>query len=376
MTTARSLRSVPFFDYPSVFRQEEERLLAIVRDVGRRGAFIMQRDLVEFEHNLAAYVGAKYALGVGNATDALMLACQASDLGGGEVVFCSHTMIATAIGIHAAGCTPVAVDCGPDHLIDPAAVERALTPRTTAILPTQLNGRVGDMEALAALADRHGLALIEDAAQALGAEFQGRRAGSFGRAAAISFYPAKVLGCLGDGGAVLTSDDAVYERMCELRDFGRNRAGEYVRWGVNTRLDNLQAAILNDRLARHAAVIARRRELAGRYQERLGGLPGLRLPPPPQPDGPHFDIYQNYEIEAEDRDGLKAFLEERGVKTLIQWNGIAVHHCRKLGFAQELPYTDAVFGRMLMLPLSLSISDDDVDYVCEQISSFCRAGSN
>jgi len=371
MTGVVRARAVPFFDYSSVFAGEEAELLAVIRDVGRRGAFILQRELEEFEKNLAAFLGAKYVLGVGNATDGLLIALRAAGIGpGDDVIFCSHTMVATAAAIHFVGATPVAVECGWDHLIDPAAVEAAITPRTRAILPTQLNGRTCDMDALEAIADSHGAPIIEDAAQGLGSRFKGRCAGTFGLAAAISFYPAKVLGCLGDGGAVVTNHDSVFERMYQLRDHGRNRAGQIVSWGLNSRLDNLQAAILDFRLKRYETVIARRRAMARLYRERLGSLPALVLPPGPDGDRDHFDIYQNYEIEAGRRDELREFLKTRGVGTLVQWGGKAVHQWPQLGFTPRLPYTEDLFTRLLMLPMNMSLSDDDVHYVCGCIRAF------
>jgi dTDP-4-amino-4,6-dideoxygalactose transaminase len=341
--------------------------------VGRRGAFILQRELKEFERQLAGFLSARHAVGVANATDGLIIGLRAAGVQpGDEVIFCSHTMVATAAAIHFAGGVPVPVECGPDHLIDPAAVEAAITPRTRAILPTQLNGRTCDMDALSALARQHGLLIVEDAAQALGSRFKGRCAGTFGAAAAISFYPAKVLGCLGDGGAVIANDDAVFERVCQLRDHGRGHDGEIVSWGLNSRLDNMQAAILDLRLASYGQAMARRRQVASLYQQRLGDLEELRLPPAPDSDPDHFDIYQNYEIESEQRDALKQFLAERRIGTLIQWGGKAVHQWQGLGFIQILPFTERLIARMLMLPMNTSLTDDDVDYVCDSIRAFCR----
>ena len=371
MSTPSATRAVPFFNYPSVFSSEEAELLAVIGDVGRRGAFILQKEVEQFESNLAEFLGAKYVLGVGNATDGLVIALRAAGIGpGDEVIFCSHTMAGTAAAIHFAGATPVPVECGSDHLIDPAAVEGAIRPPTRGILPTQLNGRTCDMEALQDIADRHGVLIIEDAAQGLGSKFKGRCAGTFGIAAAISFYPAKVLGCLGDGGAVVTNDDAIYHKMFELRDHGRNRAGEVVSWGLNSRLDNLQAAILDFRMKRYEGVVARRRAIARLYGEGLGELGELVLPPAPDGDPDHFDIYQNYEIEAERRDELKEYLKQRGVGTVIQWGGKPVHQMKALGFTRQLPYTDWLFTRMLMLPMNMSLSDDDVHYVCDNIHAF------
>ena len=371
MSTMSATRSVPYFNYPQVFTSQESEFLAIVRDVGRRGAFIMQRDLADFERDLAQFLGARHALGVANATDGLIIALRAAGLqSGDEVILSSHTMIATAAAIHFAGGVPIPVECGPDHLIDPAAAEAAVTARTRAIMPTQLNGRTCNMDALQSIVDKHALRIVEDAAQALGSKFKGRCAGTFGVASAISFYPAKVLGCLGDGGAVVTGDEAVYERMHQLRDHGRNRDGEIVSWGMNSRLDNLQAAILAFQLKRYQRVMERRRRIAAIYQQMLGDVAELKLPPAPDSDPDHYDIYQNYEIEAERRDALKQFLKENGIGTLIQWNGQPVHQCEALGFKQKLPYTDHLFTRMLMLPINMSLDDDDVAYVAETIRRF------
>lgn len=371
MKAVKNRRDVPFFNYPHIFTSQEEGMISVIRDVGRRGAFIMQKDLVDFESNLAAYTGAKYAVGVANATDAIQLGLMASGVApGDEVIFCSHTMVATASAIHFAGAVPVPVEAGADHLINLDDIEEAITPRTKAIMPTQLNGRTANMDALQGIADKHGLMLFEDAAQALGSKFKGTCAGTFGVASCISFYPAKVLGCLGDGGAVLTSDEEVYRKLLLLRDHGRAEDGDVVLWGINSRLDNIQAAILNFQLKDYARVVERRRAIALLYQERLGHLEQLVLPPAPDSDLDHFDIYQNYEIEAVRRDELKNYLAENGVGTLIQWGGKAVHQFRKLGFTQSLPFTERLFERMLMLPLNMSVKNEDVEYVCDCIKDF------
>ncbi len=371
MTKTEATRTVPFFNYPHVFCEDEAEHLSILHDIGRRGAFIQQRDLEEFEHALARYVGAKYVLGMANATDALHLAVRAAGIKtGDEVIFCSHTMVATAASVYFAGATPVAVDCGADHLIDPAAVEAAITPRTRAILPTQLNGRTADMDALQAIADRHGLLIIEDAAQGLGSRYRGRCAGTFGLAGCVSFYPAKTLGCFGDGGCAITNDDEMYRRLCLLRDHGRDETGEVRMWGLNSRLDNLQAAILNRKLNRYDEAISRRRAIAAQYQELLGPLDTLRLPPAPDSDADHFDIFQNYELQAEHRDELRQYLKEHGVGTLIQWGGKAVHQFAGLGFQVQLPATERLFQRCLMLPMNTSLSDADVEYVGKVVRRF------
>jgi dTDP-4-amino-4,6-dideoxygalactose transaminase len=363
-------RSVPFFNYPQVFLSEEEELVEIFRDVGRRGAFILQADVARFEENLARFLGAKHALGVANATDGLTIALRAAGVTEGEVIFASHTMVATAAAIHFAGATPVAVECGTDHLIDPAAVAAAVTSRTRAILPTQLNGRTADMDALRAIARKHDLVIVEDAAQALGSRFRGQAAGTFGAAASISFFPAKMLGCLGDGGAVICNDDDVFESARRLHDHGKDAEGDVVSWGLNSRLDNLQAAILDHRLAKFDKAISRRRAIARVYHARLCGIEGLRLPPGPDDDPEHFDVYQNYEIEAEQRDMLREFLKSRGIGTIVQWGGKAVHQFEALGLRARLPFTDKLFERMLLLPMNTALSDDDVEHVCDAVAEF------
>jgi dTDP-4-amino-4,6-dideoxygalactose transaminase len=365
------MHRIPFFSYPALFTAQEREFQAVFSDVGRRGAFIKQQDLYDFEKSLAAFLGVSHALGVGNATDGLEVALLAAGIRpNDEVILSSHTMLATAVAVHFAGATPVPVECGPDHLIDPAAAEAAVTSRTRAIMPTQLNGRTCEMDALGRIAAKHSLLIVEDAAQALGSRYKGRCAGSFGVAAAISFYPAKVLGCLGDGGAVVTDDANVYARAFELCNFGRNMAGEVVRWGFNSRLDNMHAAMLLFQLKQYDRVMCRRRQLASLYTESLKDVAEVVLPPAPDADPDHFDIYQNYEIEAKRRDALKEHLQKCGIGILIQWGGQAIHHLKALGFTQNLPYTDRLFTRMLMLPMNMSLDDGDVHYVSDSIRSF------
>jgi dTDP-4-amino-4,6-dideoxygalactose transaminase len=310
---------------------------------------------------------------VANATDGLTIALRAAGVRpGDEVIFCSHTMVATAAAIHFAGAVPVPVECGPDHLIDAAAAEAAITSRTTAILPTQLNGRTADMDALHRIAARHGLMIIEDAAQALGSRFRGRCAGTFGAAAAISFYPAKLLGCLGDGGAVVANDDAVAECAAALHDHGRDSSGEILGWGFNSRLDNLQAAILDYRLSKYGAAIDRRRALAAQYRRLLEDVEEMVLPPGPTGDSKHFDVYQNYEIEAQRRDALRAHLESHGMGTLLPWGGKAVHQWEALGLKTRLPRTEKLFERVLLLPMHPWLSNEEVGMICATIREFYR----
>ncbi len=364
---------IPFFNYPALFTGDEEEMVRIFRDIGRRGAFILQQDLVDFESELARYVGARFAVGVNNATDGLHFALVAGGIkAGDEVIICSHTMQATAAAVHAAGGVPVPVEVGPDRCIDPAMIESAITPRTRALMPTDLNGRTCNMDAIQDICRRRALLLFEDAAQALGAKFRGKCAGTFGIASAISFYPAKTLGCLGDGGVVITDDPEVHRVILQLRSFGMDDQGECQRWALNSRLDNLQAAFLRHRLRGYDAVVTRRRTVAAHYHARLQRLERVGLPPAPDADARWFDIFQNYEIEADRRDELQARLKDCGIGTLIQWRGRSIHGQRKLGFTQHLPRTDLFFQRALMLPLNMTLTDAEVDIVCDEIQHFYR----
>ena len=366
-------REVPFFNYRKAFAADRAKYIALFSDVLDRGAFIMQSDLQNFEKNLARYIGVKHAIGVANCTDALLVAVRCSGIRrGDEVIFPSHTMVASPAAIHYAGGVPVPVDCGDDHMIDAASVRKAITKKTKAIMPVQLNGRVADMAAIESIAQEHGLTIVEDAAQALGGKFKGRMAGTFGIAAGFSFYPAKTLGCFGDGGALVTNSDEVACKVRLIRDHGRNDEGDVELWGLNTRLDNLHAAVLDHQLKRYDETIARRREIATKYQQQLEGIEQLILPPAPDADVDHFDVFQNYEIEAVRRDELRAFLKERGIGTLIQWGGKAAHQFKALGMNARLPRTELLFERCLMLPLNLTLSDDDVSYVADTIRKFYR----
>jgi len=366
-------RNVPFFNYPQVYLNDKENLMKIFDDIGSRGAFIMQKDLEIFENNLATFTGSKFAIGVGNATDGLELSWMAIGLKkGDEVICCSHTMLATASAIKTAGGTPVPVELGDDGLIDPDAIEDAINSRTVGIMPTQLNGRTCDMDRIMNIANKQNLYVVEDAAQALGSRFKGKHAGTFGNASAISFFPAKVLGSLGDGGGVITNDPYYFDKIYQLHDHGRDINGEVKSWGRNSRLDNLQAAILNHNLESYQNVIDRRRQIASIYQEQLSDLNELELPPAPDTDPNHYDIYQNYELQADRRDELKKFLADNNIGTLIQWGGKGVHQWEGLGFNVKLPKVERFFERCIMIPMNMFISDDDVNYICEKIRLFYR----
>ncbi|MEP7204403.1 MAG: DegT/DnrJ/EryC1/StrS family aminotransferase [Ilumatobacteraceae bacterium] len=237
-------------------------------------------------------------------------------------------------------------------------------------MPVQLNGRTAKMDRILQLAERHDLVVVEDAAQGVGSRYRGRSAGSFGMAGTYSFYPAKTLGCFGDGGAVVTNSGEVATTLRLLRDHGRNDEGRVVAWGVNSRLDNIQAAVLLTRLRHLDEEIARRREVAQMYEDGLHDIAGLVLPPAPEADADHFDVYQNYEIESDRRDDLRAFLTQQGVATLIQWAGTPVHQFEELKLDTQLPLTDALFRRCMLLPMNSMLTNDEVEIVISEIRNF------
>ena len=365
------MKQVPFFDYPSLFAELEGEIMSAVKDVFSRGAYIMQSDLADFEAELASYLGVRHVMGVADGTMGLLLPLLAMKLQpGDEVIVPSHTFVASAAAIHHAGGVPVLVDCGTDHLIDAASVKKAVTKKTRGIMPVQLNGRTADMDAIGAIASEHGLFIVEDSCQALGSKFKGRFAGTFGVAGSISFYPSKTLGCFGDGGAIIVNDDDMAEKIKMLRDHGRGPDGSVWAWGFNSRLDNVQAAILRIKLRHYDEYVARRRAIASLYQARLGDRPELLLPPAPGSEADHFDIFQNYEIEADNRDALRAHLESRGVKTIIQWGGKVIHQFHRLGFTQTLPYSQRMTERFMLLPMNTALRDDAAHYVCDCIEEY------
>ena len=362
---------VPFFDYSRLWLDNRKELISIIDNVSSSGGFIMQKAVSDFEQELAKYSGCNYAVGVGNATDAMEIFLEAIGLNkGDEIIISSHTMLATASAIKFAGGVPIPVDIGDDNLMCKESIENAITSNTVGIMPTQLNGRVCDMDAISKIAKKNDLFVIEDAAQALGARFKGQHAGTFGLASCISFFPAKLLGCFGDAGGVLVNDKNLYHKIFQLHDHGRDTDGEVKRWGRNSRLDNLQAAILSHKLKTYEKVIKRRREVAQMYQDRLSDLSELQLPPGPSNTSNHFDVYQNYEITAHKRDDLKTYLSEKNIGTLIQWGGKGVHQFHQLGFNQKLPKTEKFFERCIMLPMNVFISNEDIDYICEVVKSF------
>lgn len=308
---------VPLVDLAAIHAELRPAMDAASRRVIESGSLILGPEVEQFEAEFAAYCGALHCVGVGNGLDALALILRAMDIGPGhEVIVPANTFIATWLAVSRVGATPVPVD--PDAQtcnLDPARIEEAVTPRTRAIMPVHLYGQTADMDSITELAARRGLKVIEDAAQAHGARYKGRRAGSLGDAAGFSFYPTKNLGALGDGGAVVTSDREVAERVRCLRNYGAREKYRHEALGVNSRLDELQAAFLRAKLRVLDDWNDRRRRAAARYAERLADA-GVVLPAVPAWAEP---VWHLFVIRIADRDRVRAALEAEGIDTGIHY---------------------------------------------------------
>ena len=343
---------------------------AAITRVLDRGWFILGPELQAFEQELAAASGTADAVGVGTGTDALSLILRGLGIGPGDEVITTPLSAAySALAIMAAEARPVFADIDPARLtLDPRAIEAAITPRTAAIMPVHLYGQPADMAAILAIAERHGLAVVEDACQAHLATCGGRPVGSMGAAGGLSFYPTKNLGALGDAGAVLTNDRALADRIRRLRNGGQSSRYHHDEFGVNSRLDEMQAAILRARLARLPAWTTRRRALAARYRAGLTAIvdaataAGRMLRVPAEHDAGH--VYHLFPVLSGERDALKARLEAEGIETLIHY---PVPIPRQPAVATEepadCPVADRICNELLSLPLYPDMPDAAVDEV-------------
>jgi dTDP-4-amino-4,6-dideoxygalactose transaminase len=309
---------IPFLDIKASVLELKEDLDRAYHRVARSGWFILGEELKAFESEFAAHVGVRHAIGVANGLDALHLILRAYGVSpGDEVIVPSNTYIATWLAVSQVGAVPVPVEPDPrTYNIDPAGVEAAITPRTRVILPVHLYGQTADMDPLLALARRHDLKVVEDAAQAHGARYRGRRAGALGDAAAFSLYPGKNLGALGDGGAITTDDPSLAERIRLLRNYGSRVKYHHEIEGYNSRLDELQAAFLRAKLPHLDAWNARRRAIAAIYGEALSGVAGVTLPFVPSFAEPVMHIYP---ILVAHREVVQARLTAAGIGTLIHY---------------------------------------------------------
>lgn len=373
MSTTAVARRVPFLDLTSVTGEVRDDVLTQWRALLDTSQFIGGDAVSRFEDRFAAYCGTKHAVGMANGTDALHLALRALDIGPGcEVVVPANTFVATAEAVVLAGATPVFADVDADTLLlTSATLDAAITPQTRAVIAVHLYGQMPDMDAILSVAARHGLLVLEDAAQAQGATWGGRRAGSIGVAGCFSFYPGKNLGAFGDAGAVVTSDPALAERLRALRDHGRVGTGHYDHGflGTNSRLDALQAVVLDAKLDRLDGWNAARRDLMALYRSLLD--PDLALPVADLPGG--AGIHHLAVVRVGRREALRAALLEAGVTS-------GVHYpipCHRMGpyarFARgPVPVAEAAAAEVLSLPMYPHLEEADVRFVADQVDLLAR----
>jgi dTDP-3-amino-3,4,6-trideoxy-alpha-D-glucose transaminase len=367
MADTTTITRVPFNDLARHHAPLAEELRDAFDRLLAASAFILGDEVERFEAEFAAYCGVSHCVGVASGTAALTIILRAAGIKpGDEVIIPAHTFIASALAVIHAGATPVCADVERDSgLLAPAAVQAAIGPRTAAILPVHLYGQVCAMQPLRALADRHGLAIFEDAAQAHGATYRGARAGSLGRAAAFSFYPSKNLGALGDGGAICTDDGELASAARRLRDLGRSDGREHKVTGYNERLDGVQAALLCVKLRHLDAWNSARRDVAGQYRERLGDSLELLGE---HPDSPC--VFHIFPVRVADRDALAAQLASHGIDTAIHYP-VAVPDQPAL---ESLRHTDTPAARdwaarELSLPMFPELSADEIEAVTHVVSA-------
>jgi UDP-2-acetamido-2-deoxy-ribo-hexuluronate aminotransferase len=351
-----------FIDLAAQQARIRPRLDAAIQTVLEHGRYVMGPEVAELERRLADYIGVAHCIGCANGTDALQIALMALDIGpGDEVIVPGFTFIASAESVVLAGATPVFVDIDPQtYLIDPERFEAAITARTRAVMPVSMFGQCADMEAIEALAVRHGLAVVEDAAQSFGATRHGRRSGSLSRIACTSFFPSKPLGAYGDGGAVFTDDDALAEAAQLVARHGESRRYHHTRIGMNSRLDTLQAAILLAKLELFDEEVELRRQVAERYDRLLdeAGIVGT-----PHIASGNTSVYAQYSIRVANRDEVQARLAEAGVPTAVHYP-IPLNRQPALADPDcQLPVTEAVCREIISLPMHPYLQEEQQQQV-------------
>ncbi len=362
---------IPFVDLKSQYRQIKDEVDAAVLGVMQRGDFVLGGAVGEFERAFADYCGVAHCVGVDSGYSALELIVRAYDIGpGDEVITAANTFIATTLAISNAGATPVLVDCDPEtYNIDATKIEAAITPRTKAIMPVHLYGQTADMDAITAIARKHGLRVFEDAAQASGARYKGRMAGSLGDAAAFSFYPGKNLGAYGDGGAVTTNDPEIAEKIRLLRNIGQKIKYFHEVKGFNNRLDTMQAAVLGVKLPYLDGWNANRRRAAAQYAELLADLPFVT---PVTADYAEH-IFHLYVVRVDNREALMVYLKDKGIATGLHYP-IPIHlqpAYSELGHdVGDFPITEEYADKILSLPIFPEMDDEKVAHVVDAIRSY------
>jgi dTDP-4-amino-4,6-dideoxygalactose transaminase len=369
---------IPFLDLKGINAQYREELIQAATDVIDSGWYIQGSQVKAFEQEFAEYCGTKHAIGVANGLDALILILRAyKELGklkeGDEVIVPANTYIASILAITENRLKPILVEPNAHtYNLDPNLIEQAITPNAKAILAVHLYGQLADMPAINAIAQKHNLLVIEDSAQAHGAQIEGRKAGNWGDASGFSFYPGKNLGALGDAGAVTTNDEYLAKTIRALGNYGSHKKYENLYQGVNSRLDEMQAALLRVKLKNLDTETKRRQQIASMYMEGIqNDAIVLPLSPQASPVTREDCVWHLFVIRTSNRGKLQSYLSEQGIQTLIHYP-IAPHHQQayKDWSSQSYPITEAIHNQVLSLPISPVMTDEQVQTVIEAVNSF------
>jgi dTDP-4-amino-4,6-dideoxygalactose transaminase len=359
---------IPFMELKMQYAQIRPEIDAAIKGVFERGQFIFGEKVDEFELEFSKYQGSRHCISVGSGTEALHLALKAAGIGiGDEVIIPSHTFIATALAVSYCGAKPIFVDIDEkDYCISPDEIKKAITPKTKAIIPVHLYGQYADMDSINKIAAQKKIHVIEDAAQIHGAEYKGKKK-TFGNMACFSFYPTKNLGAYGDGGAITTDDDKLAEKLTLLRNYGQKKKYEHIIQGYNSRLDEIQAAILIAKLKHLDEWVEKRRTIAAKYNKMLAGT-DLILP---KERKGNKHAYYIYAIMTEKREKLQQHLKENGVQTMIHYP-IPTH--KQQGYYeynnQTLPVTERIAAQTLSIPMFPEMTNEEMETVAELIIKF------
>ncbi len=365
---------IPYVDLAQQHRPLRKEILDAVGGVLDSGQFILGEETERFEQEFAALCNAKFAVGLNSGTDALILALKCLGIGpGDEVITPPNSYLASASCIALAGATPKFTDVREDLNLDPAAVVRAITPRTKAIIPVHLTGKPAPMKELLDVAKQHKLEVIEDAAQAVGAKLNGQPVGAIGRIGCFSLHPLKNLNAVGDAGLLVTNEEKIAQRAKLLRNHGQPNRDDCLEFSMVSRLDSVQAAVLRAKLRHLDGVTAKRRANAEHYRKRLKGCARIQCPS----DAPgEFCVYHTFVVQADKRDELKKFLEEQGVGTAIHYP-VPIHLMtvgRKMGHKPgDFPVTERLAGRILSLPIYPELTANQIDEVADTILKFYKS---
>lgn len=361
---------VPFVNPAKNYKLIKDEIDAAYFEVMSKGDLIDRDHLKSFEENLANFVGTEYAVGLNSGYDALHISLRAAGIGpGDEVIVPAHTFVATCSAVVNVSAAPVLVDVAEDFNIDVDKIEEAITPKTRAIIPVHLNGYMANMPRIMEIAEKQNLVVVEDACQSLGSSINGKKAGSWGLTGCWSFYPFKILGGYGDGGAIITNDPDVALFARRMRYNGEDReTGEYHGHGYTCLLDNLQAAFLDVKLRHLPSWILRRKQIAERYRKAFSEMKDLMLP---HYNNQSFDhVYQNYVVRSKQGDKFSDYLKKNGVEVLIQFRKPYYKHNALNLVDRGFPETEALSREVCSLPMNVEMDDEQIEYVIKVVRSF------